>query len=89
MRHLNVVEQPQGHGKKQILIALNVNELELLASMASKIASTLPDTGTTKRLHSVAKSMAKEMHKSVRVLEAEGRDKRSTDRFPKDDRAVM
>lgn len=89
MRHRYIEDAPQGHNKKQIWIALNINELDLLAGIAAKLASNLPSTGPTKRLQMVAKEMSKEMHKSIRELEKAGVDERSKEKYPYDDRAVI
>lgn len=89
MRHRIIEDATQGHKKKQIWIALNINELELLRGMASKLAADLPDFGPTLRLHSVASQMSKEMGKSIKELEKSGVDKFSELRYPYDDMAVL
>lgn len=89
MRHRIVEDATQGHNKKQAWIALNINELDLLAGMAAKLAGDLPTTGPTQRLQSVAKEMSKEMQRSIRELEKAGIDKRSQEKYPFDNRGVI
>lgn len=89
MRLKLVENAPQGHGKKQALIALNINELDLLAGMAEKLSQSLPKSGPSARLQNVAKGMRTEMRRAIAELEKEGIDERSKQKYPYDDRSVI
>lgn len=89
MRLKLIENHSQGHGKKQALIALNINELALLQGMARQISANLPKNGPTKRLHMVAKSMANEMQAAIVELEKSGIDDRTNKLYPHDDRGVL
>ena len=89
MRYRVVEDAPQGHGKKQAWIALNINELDLLTSMADEMATRLPKTGPSARLQQVAKALRNEMKRAIEELEAEGIDDRSKEKYPYDNRAVV
>lgn len=89
MRLKLIDNHSQGHGKKQALIALNINELALLQGMAREISNNLPKYGPTKRLQMVSKHMADEMKAAIVKLEAEGIEDRTDKLYPHDDRAVI
>ena len=89
MRYRVVENVPQGHNKKQVWIAVNVNELDLLAGMAQSLSLSLPKNGPTARLRSVMKQMNKEMRKCIAELEEAGIDKRSKEKYPYDNRSVI
>ena len=89
MRLKLIDNHSQGHGKKQALIALNINELALLQGMALEMSNTLPSTGPTKRLQMVSRQMSMEMQKAIKALEESGIDDRTTKLYPYDDRAVL
>lgn len=89
MRYRVVENAPQGHNKKQAWIALNINELDLLSSMALKMAQTLPKSGPTARVQQVARAMHQDMEKAIQELEKAGIDDRSKEKYPFDDRSVI
>jgi len=89
MRHKIIEDATQGHKKKQIWIALNINELELLRGMASKLATDLPNTGPTARLQHVAQEMNKTMSKSISELTKLGIEEFSELRYPHDEKSVI
>lgn len=89
MRYRVIENAPQGHNKKQAIIALNINELDLLAGMAEKLSLELPKQGVTARLQAVAKQMSQEMKKAIKALEQAGIDKRSKEKYPYDNRSII
>lgn len=89
MRYRIVENAPQGHGKKQAWIALNINELDLLSSMALQMLHNLPKTGPTSRVQQVSRHMHQEMQRAIAELEKSGIDERSKEKYPFDNRAVV
>lgn len=72
MRLINVEDSVQGHGRKVALIALNINELELLHSFASKLKKDIPNNGTFQRIYGVSSQMTKDLGKAIGALEKAG-----------------
>ena len=89
MRYRVVENAPQGHNKKQAWIALNINELDLLSSIALKMTQTLPKGGPTARLQQAPPPPPPAMEEAIRELEKAGINDRSKEKYPYDDRAVI
>ena len=89
MRYKYIEDASQDHNKKQILIALNINELNLLCGMSAQIAANIPRTGQTKRLHQVAKQMTKEMAISIKELHKLGVEEISELKYPYNEKSIL
>lgn len=89
MKYRYITDSPQGHGRKQVDISLNLNELELLQSMAQEMHLNIPRTGPTARLRSVAKHLSREMKKAIQELKKAGLIEENGKKYPTDPRSVI